>query len=108
MMEVERAQDGRWHFALGPVERWVVASVVGVLIFVLIAGFHSWALQLQRLTKSYNDLAKQQAVTNAQLATLSQQLADVPAITRQIAQLQVQVNRNTSDIAELRKVRGLK
>ncbi|TPG50680.1 hypothetical protein EAH75_04370 [Rhodanobacter glycinis] len=50
----------------------------------------------------------QQAVTNAQLQTLSQQLADVPGLTRAMAEAKVQIERNTSDIRELQQTRRLK
>jgi uncharacterized protein YwgA len=53
-------------------------------------------------------LATEQAVTNAQMTTLSAQLADVPSLTREMAEVKVQVKRNTDDIEELRKLRGLK
>jgi hypothetical protein len=108
VMDVERRDDGRWHFSLGIIEKWIV-TIVATAFLGGVYWFVSSTLGNQAETaKAINALATQQAVTNAQMTTLSTQLADVPSITRQMAEMGVQVKRNTDDISELRKLRGLK
>lgn len=107
-MDLERRGDGGLHFTLGPVERWVAGIVTAGFMAAAYWFVTSTISNQSETNKSLQTLVTQQAVTNAQITTLSTQLADVPALTRQMAELQVQVKRNTSDIDELRKLRGLK
>ena len=114
-MDVERQSDGSWHFKLGPAERWVVIGVGTLLAFAISWIFTSVTGELKaqgdRLDKTNEALQKvvtQQAVANGSLATLTTQLADVPALTRQMAELRVRVDRHDEDIKELRQVRGLR
>lgn len=81
--------DGSRRFRLGAVEIAVIVAVVAI------AG---WALhqQYESIIESQNhgaaqvaDLVTKVAVLQGQVATLSQQLSDVPALTRQVAELQV-------------------
>ncbi|MFV0411494.1 MAG: hypothetical protein ACK5LJ_17885 [Paracoccus sp. (in: a-proteobacteria)] len=112
-MEVQRQDDGKWHFALGPVERWIVglACLAGLSMFGYIA--HAFDQRLVSLTdvtgqqgKALQEVLTAQAVTNARLETLTVQLAPVPALTRQAAEMKVQIDRNTSDIRDLRAGRA--
>ena len=114
-VEVSRSYDDHLHFRLGPVERWVVG--LGALILVSLTGyvFHSFDDRLEKQSqametqgKAMSDVIKAQAVTNYQLQTLSSQLADVPSLTRQMAELKVQTDRNAQDIHDLQQVRRLK
>lgn len=102
-MDVEQRSDGHLHFALGPVERWIVA--IGACGIVGMVGWmwQSTATRLDDQGKTLFTVVTQQAVTNAQLQNLSSQLADVPGLTRQMAQLQVQVQRNTADVHDLQQ-----
>lgn len=107
-MEIERGADDHWHFKLGPVERYGVAAAALLLVTSLGWIFDQTLSQLrdQRASiieqgKQLTSVITQQAVTNAQLSTLNQQLADVPSLTRQMAELKVQVERNSSDIHDL-------
>ena len=106
-MDLER-KEGRWHFSLGTVERWVVSIGAAALIAAGYWFVSSVTDRLDAQSKSLADLATQQAVTNNQLVTLNLQLADVPSITRKMAELEVRVDRNTDDIKELRGTRGLR
>lgn len=107
-VDLERQGSGRLHVALGPVERWVVRGVAAAFIGGLYWFGSNVIGRLDTQGEAIQKLATGQAVTNAQITTLSTQLADVPALTRQMAETRVQVERNTQDIAELRKLRGLK
>jgi gas vesicle protein len=109
-MDVERREDGRWHFSLGPVERWVagaVAAALGVLIWWTFTGITSrqdtFSQRQDKFSQTQQQMLTQQAVTNAQLQTLSKQLSDVPGLTRQMAEMQVQVQRNQQDIHDLQQ-----
>ena len=105
-MEIERQQDGRWHFALGVVERWVVGVVAAIAIGVVVLGFNSVKDQLSKQNDLIDDLVQKQAVTNVQMVQLQAQLADIPRMLRDMAELRVRVDRNTDDIHELRGKRG--
>ncbi|UPG89286.1 hypothetical protein L2Y96_18070 [Luteibacter aegosomaticola] len=114
-MDITRGNDGVTHLKLGPVERWVAGFVVTLLlgasayIFMSITGnLEKQAQGLSSQTAQIGEIKTQQAVTNAQLQTLSQQLSDIPSLTRQMAELKVQTDRNTQDIHELQQVRHLK
>lgn len=107
-MEVERQGDGRWHFALGVVERWIVGLCATALVGMCYAGWSSIVAKQDKQAELTAALAQQQAVTNAQMVTLQAQLADVPGLTSSIAELRVQASRNAEDIAEIRAMRGLK
>jgi hypothetical protein len=101
-MDVEQ-REGRWHFALGPVERWIVG--LGSLALVSGMGWmwQATAARLDEQGKALNTITTQQAVANAQLQQLSAQLADVPALTQQVAEMRVRVERNTQDISDLQQ-----
>lgn len=102
------SEDGQVRFRLGPVERWV--ALTGAAVLVAIGGWaaSSVTARLDKQGEAINELARQQAVTNAQLSTLSAQLADVPGLTRQMAELRVRVDRHDEDLRELRGTKGLK
>lgn len=114
-MDVSRGDNGHWHFRLGPVERWVIAGGTALLIGSLGWIFHSFTGQQDKQEAALKDqnallgeLKEKQAVTNSKLETLTSQLADVPSLTRQMAELKVQTERNTQDIHDLQQVRRLK
>lgn len=107
-MDLERQQDGRLHFSLGKVERWVV----GTCAFVLVASF-GWIFnritsQLDTQGKAIAAMATQQAVMNNQLVTLNLQLADVPSMTSKLTEHEVRLDRVEADVKELRSTRGLR
>lgn len=105
-MEVQHAQDGNWHFKLGPVERWVVGLGAFVLVSVCGLGVNSFKDQQAKQGDTMQTLVTQMAVANGQLATLSTQLADVPALTRQMAEIKVRVDRLEQDTKDMRATRG--
>lgn len=106
-VDVQRSDSG-WHFSLGPVERWVVGIGAAALVGMISWLGNSFSTRLDRLEQLLAASATQQAVTNAQMSTLSAQLADVPNLTRQMAEIRVQVTRNSEDIAEIRKLRNVR
>jgi len=83
-------------------------GAVALLVFLLGWVFRNFDSRLETQADTMNKVVTAQAVTNAQLSTLSQQLADVPGLTRQIAEIKVQTDRNTQDIHELQSVQRLK
>lgn len=103
-MDVERDGDGRWHFALGVIERWVAGIVVAVLGYFLFTFAQNSKEQTDRLAK----VETQQAVTNQQLATLTLQLADVPSMSGRVSKNEVRLENVEEQIRELRQMRGLK
>lgn len=107
-MEITRTDRDHLQFKLGPVERWVIAGSAMLLVFLLSYVFHSFDNRLEAQARTMQTVVTQQAVTNAQLQTLSQQLADVPGLTRAMAEAKVQIERNTSDIRELQQTGRLK
>ncbi|MET3654072.1 hypothetical protein [Dyella japonica] len=107
-MDLQNSQDGHLHLRLGPVEKLVVGGVVALLVFLLGWVFRNFDSRLQAQNETMNKVVTAQAVTNAQLTTLSQQLSDVPGLTRQMAELKVQTERNSQDIHELQQVRKLR
>ena len=90
-------KDGRVHFTLGPVEKWVVGIVA-------LAAVSAGAWQV----RSTQTLIIQSAVANEQLRALNLQMSDVPSLKLEMAKQAVQIGQNTKDIAELRSVKGLK
>ena len=114
-LEVDERSDGHWRFSLGPVERWVVG--LGALALTTMAGAIALTVnnRLDTYGASLHALMTAQAVTNSQLATLNVQLADVPILTRQIAETRVRQDENgrrieqhDRDIHELQSLRKLR
>lgn len=101
-------KGGRLHFSLGPVERWIVGVGAAALLGLCYGGWSSIVTRQDTQADMLSRLVTQQAVTSAQITTLQAQLADVPSLTRQMAEIKVQVDRNTDDIHELRGMKGLK
>lgn len=107
-MDITRTDSDHMQFKLGPVERWVIVGGVALLVFLLGYVFHSFDARLETQAATMQTVVTNQAVTNNQLQTLTQQLADVPGLTRNMATIQAQVERNTSDIRELQQTRKLR
>lgn len=105
--------DGRAHFALGPVERWIVAggagllSVLGGLVYTGVTSRIDLQARAQaEMNSMLTEISKQQAVTNGQIQTLSAQLADVPRLSRDMAEVKVRVDQHEQSIRELRQTRA--
>ncbi|PXV60903.1 hypothetical protein SAMN04487785_1133 [Dyella jiangningensis] len=107
-MDLTNSSDGHLHLRLGPVEKLVAGGLTALLVFLLGWVFHNFDNRLQTQADTMNKVVTAQAVTNAQLQTLSTQLADVPGLTRQMAELKVQTERNTQDIHEIQSVKRLR
>lgn len=107
-MDVQRQGDGHWSFALGPVEKWIVAAIAAGVVIAAYWFIGSVMSRLDNQSSAISALATQQAVTNSQLTTLNLQLADVPSITRKIAEHDVRLQRLEEDTRELRGTRNLK
>ncbi|NLA67360.1 MAG: hypothetical protein GX856_03780 [Gammaproteobacteria bacterium] len=114
-MDLERAAGGRMHFVLGTVERWVVAAgattlvaLIGVVYVGIAAKIDEGNQNTRALTATVSQVVTQQAVTNGQVATLTQQLSDVPRLKTDVAETKVRVDRLEQDTKELRQLQGLK
>lgn len=97
-MQIEHTADlppGAMRVQLGPVERWVVISLAGVLLSIVAAFAGATMQRLDRLSDQQVELSKQQAVANSQLAEVAKQLADVPGLKERVTALEVQVQSNT-------------
>ncbi|WP_223621167.1 hypothetical protein [Lysobacter sp. ESA13C] len=108
-MTVQAEQhDGQLRFRLGPVERALVGIAAAALVSVGYWAASTVTGRLDDQGKAIAELSKQQAVTNNSLTTISAQLANVPALTSDVAELKVRVDRHDEDLRELRGTRGLK
>ena len=108
-MEADRqSSEGRTRLTLGPVEK----AIVGILATVLLSGAWKFADSINiRFDKQYdaiNELSKQQAVTSGQITTLTAQLADIPAMRTNVAEIKVRVEAHDQAIRELRATKGLR
>lgn len=107
-VEVTRENTGHWKFALGPVEKWVVATGAAVLLSAGYWFVSNVGQRLDQLSAASNSMATAQAVTNSQLTTLNVQLADIPSVARRIAEHEVRMKRLEEDVKEVRTMKGLK
>jgi hypothetical protein len=105
-MDINSADD-QLHLKLGPIERYAIPGILGLLVFLLGFVFHNFDGRLEASDKTTQAVLTSQAVTNAKLDNLSSELVDVPLLTIRIAEIKVQVERNSSDIHELQQVKGL-
>ncbi len=97
-MTVDVESNGaRMVLHIGPVERaLLIAAGAGII------GLGGWSWdKLNDMSDSIAVMSTQQAITNSRLDTLTIQLADIPAISRQVAEMRVQIDRNTRDIHDL-------
>lgn len=107
-VELERTDGKHWHFALGPVEKWIVVIVAtGFIGGGLMAG-RWFANKVDALDDKTQTLVTQQAVTNGSLTTITTQLTDVPQLRRDVVELKVRVDSLEEGQRELRNMRGLK
>ena len=102
-MEVQRQDDGKWHFALGPVERWIVGLIA--LAAGSLATWTVWTFdeQLEKQGETQQELLRAAAVTNEKLESIASQMANIPSLLQTTAQMRVQIDRNASDIRELQQ-----
>lgn len=102
-LHTDNSDDRRMAIQLGPVERWVVGAAS--LALLSIGGWTANAVstRLDRLSDQQAALATTQAVMTQQLATLNVQLADVPAIARQVAENKVRIDQMAGDINRLQE-----
>ncbi|GEM_PF-578650 len=107
-MDIERHDDGHWHFKLGPIEKWVVAAAGTTLMGLAYLTYQGISDTQLRQGSDLQDIKTQQAVTNAQLSALSKQLSDVPVMRQTTAEIKVQVLRNTQDIRDLQHTNSTK
>lgn len=78
---------------------------LGATIIVVGGGWfaRSMTTRLDEQSKTLQSVVTQQAVTNGQIQTLTTQLADVPRLTREMAETKVRVDRHEQDIRELQR-----
>lgn len=96
-VDLKPESGGRWHFTLGPVEKWIVGAIAAGLLAMAY-----W------LITSVNTLLTQQALTNAKLQDITLQLSGVPELGTRVARLEVRVEQSEKEIAELRRLEGVK
>ncbi len=114
-VDLTRQQDGRRQITLGVVEWWIVGSGAS-LLFVLVGMIYTGItgkLSEQGATQKdmqlvMQTMAQQQAVTSGQITTLTSQLADIPQMRTNVAEIKVRVDRHEQDIKEIRANRGLR
>jgi hypothetical protein len=96
-MQINHESPSTERLRLGLAERWIIAAVTFSLITIF-----GWTVTfVASLSRAQNDMSTQLAVANAQLAAIRQQLASVPQNTQSLAELKIQVGRNTQDIHEI-------
>lgn len=96
-VDLKPESGGRWHFSLGPVEKWVAAMIAAGAVAMTL-----W------LVASVQTLLTQQALTNQQLQTISAQISGVPALNTQVVELKVRVDQHDQEIRELKQLRGMR
>lgn len=101
MMDVERKDDGRWHFALGTVERWIIGVSVSAVFGFTAWSWNTYAANQAKYNENQQELLRATAVTNSKLETISAQMVSIPTLLQATAQMKVQVDRNTVDIRDL-------
>lgn len=114
-MELEDQGGHEGKLKLSTVEKFVLGgaftllcSLLGIVWQTYSTGQEKQTEATDALKSSIGEIKTQQAVTNAQLQALTQQLSNIPQLTSDVATLKVQVDRNSSDIHELQQVRKLR
>lgn len=107
-MDLQPTTDGRWHFSLGVVEKWLVGLGAAALVSVVMFGGRYTVNKLDKLNDGVTELAKQQALTNYQLQIMNTQMADMPTVKLEVAKHAVLIEQNSQEIKELRQTKGLK
>lgn len=102
-MDSERMADGRQRLMLGPVEKWVAGVVALAAVTGAVRFGQSLTDRLDRHNTTLQAVVTQQAVTNGKVDTLTTQLADVPRLTRDMAETKVRVERVEHDVRELQR-----
>lgn len=94
-MDLKPQPDGRLHFSLGPLEKWVAVAIGAGAIAV--AGWNVRATQT---------LLTQQAVMGEQMKALVAQNTSIPGLRNDVAVLQVRVSNLEEKTRELERTRG--
>lgn len=114
-MDIQQQNGRDQKLRLSVVEKFVLGgaftllcSLLGIVYQTYSTGQEKQTVATDALKSSIGEIKTQQAVTNAQLQALTQQLSNIPQLTSDVATLKVQVDRNSSDIHELQQVRKLR
>lgn len=110
-MDLEKGNStSRVFVHWGKAEKWIagaVAALITGLIGTLIGVLSSFGQNVTDRLDTQNDkmqtVVTQQAVQSGQIGTLTTQLADVPRLTREMAEMKVRVDRHEQDIRELNR-----
>lgn len=94
-VELQPKSDGRLHFSLGPIEKWIVAAAGSGI-----------ALLAWWMVASIQTLLTQQALTNQQLTTIVGQQADYPTLRSEVARMDVRVSNLEDKTRELERTRS--
>jgi hypothetical protein len=100
--------DEALHLKLGPIERYAIPGILGLMVFLLGFVFHNFDGRLAASEISNQAMLISQAATNAKLDSISSQLTSVPSLTVSVAELKVQTDRNSSDIHDLQETKKLR
>lgn len=114
-VDLTRQQDGRRTITLGVVE-WSIVGAGASLLFLLVGMLYTGitgkigeqAVTQKDMQAVMQTMAQQQAVTSGQITTLTSQLADIPQMRTNVAEIKVRVDRHEQDIKEIRANRGLR
>lgn len=93
--------DGTRRFRLGAVELGILAAGVALTGWLLAHQYQTITQTQAETSQKMGELVTQVAVLNGQMQQLSTQLADVPALTRQVAQMQVEQQEHERRISKL-------
>lgn len=105
-MELGNVRDSNHvEVRVGRIEKLVVSGMFAVVTAGIGWAWTTGNNQIASLSDNVHRLSEQQAVTNSRLDTLAVQLADIPGLMRQVAELQVQVSRNEQDIRDIERAR---
>jgi hypothetical protein len=101
-----RRAPGHVQVELGSTQRVVIGVVLTAMLGLSAFAGKRIIDQLDSLGKQQSAFAQQQAVMQQQLSTITLQLADIPGMRQQMAEISGQVNRNKDDIKDLKGGRG--
>lgn len=106
-MNIKQDSYGARRFKLGIVEFGIVSVAIATGLWLLSQQYQGMIKTQQEQTKSITALTTQIAVMSDQITTLTAQLANVPALTVQLAQMKAEVDEHERRIERLENQRGV-
>ena len=103
-----RHDDGRKVYVIGPVERWIISIVAGLLLTVAYTYGNNVINKLDTVAATGLRIEIAQAVTANEVNEIKAKQALMQAEVAKIPRLEIQVQNNTETLKEHGRVRNLK